>query len=184
MRVMPQSSHCSTWPPSAAVRQASIAAMTRRSTRPRWPAWVCAERGAVAAEDIRHLQCGAMTLGSAGRHDLEAEPVERARRVADRVGGDLGVARRRRQAGVAEQDLDDADVGPALEQMGGEAVAQRVHGHRLGQARRRAADRQAACRTWRCDRPLVVAAGKQPLRRPRQPPIGPQDRSSCGDSMT
>ena len=32
-------SQCSTWPPSAAVRHSSMALMTRRSTRPRWPAW-------------------------------------------------------------------------------------------------------------------------------------------------
>ena len=32
MRWQPQWSHCSTWPPSAAVRQSSIAVMTRRWT--------------------------------------------------------------------------------------------------------------------------------------------------------
>lgn len=41
MRVAPQSSHCSTWPPSTAVRHAVIAPMTRRSTRPRCPARAC-----------------------------------------------------------------------------------------------------------------------------------------------
>ena len=30
MRITPQSLHCSTWPPSAAVRHAVMAAMTRR----------------------------------------------------------------------------------------------------------------------------------------------------------
>src|SRR5258708_165651 len=33
--ILPQSSHCSTWPPSAAVRHAVMAPITRRSTRPR-----------------------------------------------------------------------------------------------------------------------------------------------------
>src|SRR5215510_6340043 len=41
MRVAPQSSHCSTWPPSAAVRQAVMALMMRRSTHPRCPACAC-----------------------------------------------------------------------------------------------------------------------------------------------
>jgi hypothetical protein len=35
IRIVPQSSHCSTWPPSAAVRHAVMAPITRRSTRPR-----------------------------------------------------------------------------------------------------------------------------------------------------
>jgi hypothetical protein len=34
---------------------------------------------------------------------------------------------------MTEQDLDDADVGARFEQMRGEAMAQRVHGHRLFQ---------------------------------------------------
>src|SRR5262249_37355242 len=41
MRVAPQSSHCSTWPPSAAVRQAVMALRMRRSTHPRCPACAC-----------------------------------------------------------------------------------------------------------------------------------------------
>src|SRR5262249_13628696 len=41
MRVAPQSAHCSTWPPSTAVRHAVMAPMTRRSMRPRRPARAC-----------------------------------------------------------------------------------------------------------------------------------------------
>ena len=72
------------------------------------------ERFAMAAEDIRHLQSRSHGTRSAGRHNLQAEPIEWARRVADRFGGDPGVARRARDAGMAEQDLDDAYVRPAL----------------------------------------------------------------------
>ena len=43
----------------------------------------------------------------------------------------MQVARRGRQAAVAEQQLDRAQVRAGLEQMGGEAVAQRVRRHRL-----------------------------------------------------
>src|SRR3974390_776801 len=68
------------------------------------------ERFAVAAEDIRHLQCRSHDARSAGRHDLQAEPIEWARRLANGLGGDPGVARRARQAGMAEQDLNDAHV--------------------------------------------------------------------------
>ena len=49
---------------------------------------------AMAAEDIRHLQSRSHGTRSAGWHDFQAEPIERARRVADRLGGDPGIARR------------------------------------------------------------------------------------------
>jgi hypothetical protein len=55
MRVCAQSSQRSTWPPSAAVRQTSIAVMTRRWRGSNMPRWRRAKL-AVAAEDIRHLQ--------------------------------------------------------------------------------------------------------------------------------
>lgn len=38
------------------------------------------------------------------------------------------------KAAVAHQELDGAQVGALFQQMGGKAVAQRVHRHRLGQA--------------------------------------------------
>ena len=49
---------------------------------------------AMVAEDIRHLQSRSHGTRSAGWHDFQAEPIERARRVADRLGGDPGIARR------------------------------------------------------------------------------------------
>ena len=80
------------------------------------------------------------------RHDLEPrQTVERAGRAGDDARGDAGVDRGGRQPAVAEQDLEDADVGPGLEQMGGEAVPQGVDGDRFRQAGRRTATRQAAC---------------------------------------
>src|SRR6516162_7755066 len=110
MRTMPQSSHCSICPPSAAVRQSSIALITRRSTRPMWPA-------------------------SGGRHDLQPQPVEGAWRLRDDLARDLGIARRGREIVVAEQHLDDADVGAVLQKVGGKAVPQRVHRYPLAKAR-------------------------------------------------
>ena len=52
------------------------------------------ERFAMAAEDIRHLQSRSHGARSAGWHDLQAEPIERAWCVADGLGGDPCVARR------------------------------------------------------------------------------------------
>ena len=81
------------------------------------------KRFAVAAEDIRHLQNRSHSVRSAGRHDLQTEPIKRTWRVADGLGGDLIVARRAGQAGMAEQHLDDAHIRPVLQQMRCEAVA-------------------------------------------------------------
>src|SRR6266581_570747 len=83
------------------------------------------KRFAMAAEDIRHLQSRNHGSRSAGRYDFQAEPIERARRVADRFGGDSGVACRAREAGMAEQDLDDTHVRPALQEMGRTCVSSR-----------------------------------------------------------
>ena len=52
------------------------------------------KRFAMVAEDIRHLQSRSHDARSGGWHDFQAEPIERARRVADRLGGDPGIARR------------------------------------------------------------------------------------------
>jgi hypothetical protein len=51
-----------------------------------------------------------------------AQEVERAGHLADRADGDAGVKRRRVELLVSEQNLDDADVGLLLQEMGGEAV--------------------------------------------------------------
>lgn len=72
------------------------------------------KRFAVAAEDIRHFQNRSHQVRSARRHDLQAEPVKRTWRIADGLCGDLGIARRALQTGMAEQHLDDAHVGPVL----------------------------------------------------------------------
>ena len=62
------------------------------------------------------------------RHHHQGQPVERAGGPRDGRAGDLGVAGGGREVAVAEQHLDDADVGAALQQVGGEAVPQGVHG--------------------------------------------------------
>ena len=50
------------------------------------------KRCAMVAKDIRHFQNRSHGTRSAGWHDLQAEPIERARRVTDRFGGNPGVA--------------------------------------------------------------------------------------------
>ena len=58
--------------------------------------------------------------------------VQRADRGGDHSGGDGGVAGGGVDSAVAEQRLDDAEVGAVLQQVGGEAVAQRMDGDALG----------------------------------------------------
>lgn len=74
----------------------------------------------------------------------------------------LCVSRRGGQVVVAEQNLDDTDVGSALQKMGGKAVAQRKHRHPFVDAGRGA--RRTAGRIQNLDvkGPGLVPARKQP----------------------
>src|SRR4029450_2233221 len=47
---------------------------------------------------------------------------------------DLGIALRGREAGMAEEFLDGAEIGAGAQQMRGEGMAQRMRRRRLGQA--------------------------------------------------
>ena len=97
-------------------------------------------------------------------------------RVADGLGGDLGgVARRAGQAGVAEQHLDDAHVGPVLQQMRREAVSQRVDRDLFAQAGHRAGRTAGGMQYGGVERPVLVTAGEQPALRPSQPPIAAEN---------
>ena len=77
----------------------------------------------VAAKNVRHFQSRRVgEASSAWRHHFQRQPVERTGRAADQRVGHLRVARRGRQVVVAEQDLDDADVGSAFQKMSGKAM--------------------------------------------------------------
>ena len=117
----------------------------------------------MAAEDIRHLQLWArhLSCASGGWFGLglslslllrlclrlrlrrrrsrfghqRGEAIQRARDLADGVGGDAGVERRRIEAGVTEQNLNHSDIDILFEQMGRKAVAQGMRGHPLADRR-------------------------------------------------
>ena len=76
---------------------------------------------------------------------------------------------------MAEQRLDDTDVGAVLKKMRREAVAKGMQRNPLAQPRR--LDRRAAggVQDGRADRTILVAARKEETLRPREPPIGAQD---------
>src|SRR5712671_1200543 len=114
-----------TCPPSAAVRQFSIADITLSWPRLTWPGIGLAPRRSMAAEDIRNLQLwtcqerralgGQLDLGLVfslllGRvfglvllGPQRREAIERAHDLADRVGGDPRVERRGVELGVTQR---------------------------------------------------------------------------------
>jgi len=98
----------------------------------------------VVAQDVGDLMAAGL-FGDDGRggHDLLLvrrrlrlpQAVERARRGVDVGPGDVGVDLRGGEGLMAEESLDHADVGAALEQVRGEGVA-----------------RSETTRPWRCRR--------------------------------
>ena len=119
MTVCEHFSQRSTCPPSAAVRQRSMADITFSWSRLTCPA--LAERH--AAPWSRKISA-------------TSQPVERILDGGDRAGRDVKIARRGLQFLVTQEHLDLPDIGAAIEQMGGEAVAQRMHRHVFPDPRR------------------------------------------------
>ena len=78
MRVCSHFSQRATWPPSAAVRQRSIADITFSWPRLRWPALALTPSRTVGAEDVRDLQ--SRTRHSRRRVRRAASPSWRAAR--------------------------------------------------------------------------------------------------------
>src|ERR1700674_5564468 len=64
------------------------------------------------------------------------QQVEGALDAGDHAGGDAGVARCRVQLVVTQKCLDDSNISTALEQVGREAVAQRMQRHALADSGR------------------------------------------------
>src|SRR3954471_10582872 len=186
MRTWPQSSQASTWPPRAAVRQASIAAITLNWPRLRWPAWAARQAPPWRWKMSATSSDGRLTAAlSSVRPCLvlrrKPDPVERAHDGADCAGGDAGIERGGVELGMAEQDLDDANVDVLLQEMRGEAVAQRVRRHPLldpGGLGRRVDGAVHLTGRQRCDR---IATREQPALRQHQaltlsfPPPGAQE---------
>src|SRR6202035_4057327 len=123
MRRCAQSSQRSTCPPSAAVRQRSIADMTLSWPRLTWPAWDARQAGP------RWRKMSATS--TAGRDNGRAST---GHHLAERVDGDASVECRRVELLVSEQHLDDADIGLLFQKMGGKAVPQGVNTGTLGNA--------------------------------------------------
>src|SRR5215468_10877406 len=115
-----------TWPPSAAVRQRSIADITLSWPRLRWPALALRQAGPWARKISATSRVGRATRPAASRGRRHDKLLKRAPDLADGPGGDLGVERRGVEFLVSQQHLDHTDVDLLLEEMGGEAVPERV----------------------------------------------------------
>src|ERR1700704_723674 len=170
-----QSSQRATCPPSAAVRQFSIADITFNWPRLTWPALARRHAGPwprkmSATSSERRDKCCA----SGWRLGLrQRDAVERAHDLLDRLGGDARVERRGVELGVPEQDLDHPDIDVLLEQMGGEAVPQRMHGYRLTDPGHLGCGVTGTIELARRHRLHRVAPWKQPTLRSCGPPPGP-----------
>src|SRR5215217_8397271 len=105
---------------------------------------------------------------------------ERARDVTDRLQGNAGVASGAVELSVPEQDLDDADIRLALQEMRREAVAKRVHRDalvELGGFRRGVT---GPVELTRGDRLGGLLAGEEPAARPLYEPPLPQEVEEVG----
>jgi hypothetical protein len=110
MRLWPQSSQASTWPPRAAVRQISIAAIVFTWPRLSRPVWAARQAAPWRWKMSATSSDGRLTAGSGVRsHRVlwqQPDPVERARDGADRVGGDAGI-----QCGGLEFGVPELEFG-------------------------------------------------------------------------
>ena len=97
------------------------------------------------------------------------QPVEPPGDSVDRPGRDLGVESGRLKLGVTEQHLDDADVDILFEQVGGEAVTQRVRADAFADAGDLGGLLDCAMQLPRRDRIGAAAAGEQPAVRKHDP---------------
>src|SRR3954447_6053772 len=149
-----------------------MADMTLSWPRLTWPAWDARQAGPRWRKMSATSTAGRDT-GRASAGHLPQE-VERAGHLADRVDRDAGVKRRRVELLVSEQNLDDADIGLLLQEMGGKAVAQGVNADPLGDAGApgcQANDPMQLART----RMLPAIAGKQPGLSGRHPSLLARD---------
>src|SRR6516165_11271786 len=168
MRLWPQSSQRSTCPPSAAERHCSIADMTFSWPRLTWPAWEARQAG-----PRWRKMSATSTVGRGNSRALAGhlqQNIERAGHLAERVDGDAGIESRRIELLVSEQNLDDADIGLLLQEVGGKAVTQRMNADTLGDAGApgcQANDAMQLARTLM----LPAVAGKQPGLSGRHPAL-------------
>src|ERR1700737_3900690 len=162
------SSQRATWPPSAAVRQLSIADITFNWPRLTWPALARRHAGPMPRKMSATSSDGRNTRSpaSGGRFgallDLARNAIERAHDLPDGPGGDTRIERRGVELGMAQQDLDHPNVGVLSQQMRRKGVTKGMRRHGLadlGHVGGGVAGAPELARRHRVDR---VHSGKQP----------------------
>src|SRR6202166_1644303 len=159
-----------TCPPSAAVRQLSIADITFNWPRLTWPALARRHAGPWPRKISATSSDGRDTCRASGGRlsallELARNAIERAHDLPDGLGGDTRIERGGVELGMSQQDLDHPDIGVLLQKMGRKAVTKGVRGHRLadlGHLGRGIAGAPELARRHRVDR---VHSGKQPALR-------------------
>ena len=76
---------------------------------------------------------------------------------------------------MSKKHLNDADVDPALQKVGGEAVPEYVHAHALVDAGRDARRTAGGVQDGRLDRSVLVATREQKPFGMRETPVAAQD---------
>src|SRR6266566_8106601 len=161
------SSQRTTCPPSAAVRQFSIADITFNWPRLIWPALALRHAAPwprkMSATSSRERDTPGASGGRFGALlELARDAIERAHDLPNGLGGDTCIERRGVELGMPQQDLDHPDIGVLLQQMRRKAVTKRVRGHvlvDLGHVGRGIAGAPELARRHRVDR---VHSRKQP----------------------
>ncbi len=148
-------------------------------------------RGAATARPAARSAATGWAIGCDGSTSrCEGARVRRGALVVDLhqlVEVDVGVLLRRRQAGVAEQLLDRAQVGAGAEQVGGEAVAQGVRADLGGEAAAHGVVRRPARATERAVESAAALVekdrcGRRGAARAELAELGRGSRSSAVES--
>src|SRR5271157_1811590 len=171
MRVWAQSSHRSTCPPSAAVRQTSIAVMTRRWARLRCAAFAARHASPWRRKISATSNLGLGIAGASGRRCLvDVQKVEWALNLPDGIERHPRVPGGRRDMPVPQQVLDHPDIDALLQERGGEAVPQCMNSDLLVETRGVSGAPAGALHGTRRDGMIKIRAGKEPMRRASTPP--------------
>ena len=132
-----------------------------------------------ASQEIAFDECGrhrpvpADVLSSVAE-EVEIERIQRTGRGTDGHIGDVQIARGGFQVGVAEQDLNSAEIDAGFEQMCGESVTQRVGMNGFGDARSLRGFPASQEDGFGRNGPGRIRAGEQPIGGPLVSPVATQ----------
>src|SRR5438552_7981930 len=176
MRVWAQSSQRSTWPPSAAVRQVSIADITRS-----WARLTCPTLSLRQASPWRRKISATSSFGRLMTGELrwrwlgDLQSFKRAFDLSDRIGRDPSIASRGVNMPMPEQVLNHPNIDALLQEVGGKTVPQSMDRDRLIQPCGVSGEAARALQRAHRNRPMRIGARKQEKHWSRALPIGAEN---------